>query len=197
MRCTTRHESAASVYVEAHPKAFGLGCAGGAPILAPNPVSKLSSRRSGARGAPNGPPMSSGSPFGHYFNEATRKRRHPAMKFLLQMIADESYWENLSPEEMQPMIEAMDRYNDELKSAGAWVHGEGLDFSGTAKTVRPTSDGGRNVTDGPFSNSKEQFGGFWIIEAPTMDDAVEWAKKVPMSVGGIEVRPILDSPATG
>jgi hypothetical protein len=112
------------------------------------------------------------------------------------MIADESYWQNLAPDEMQPMIEAMDRYNNELKSAGAWVSGEGLDFSGRAKTVRPTPDGGRTVTDGPFSNAKDQFGGYWVIEAPTIDDAVEWAKRVPMSVGGIEVRPILAAEAT-
>ena len=113
------------------------------------------------------------------------------MKYLLQMIADESYWQNLTPEEMQPMIQAMDDYNSQLKGAGVYVSGEGLDFSGNAKTVRPTPDGGRTVTDGPFSNAKDQFGGYWVIETDTIDDAVEWAKKVPMSVGGIEVRPIL------
>ena len=118
------------------------------------------------------------------------------MKFLLQMIADESYWQKLTPEEMQPMIEAMDRYNNDLKSAGVYVEAEGLDFSGSAKTVRPTPDGGRTVTDGPFANAKDQFGGYWVIEAPSIDDAVEWAKRVPMSVGGIEVRPILPAPPT-
>ena len=93
------------------------------------------------------------------------------------------------------MIAAMDDYNSQLKSAGVWASGEGLDFSGNAKTVRPTPDGGRTVTDGPFTNAKDQFGGYWVIEAGSMDDAVEWAKRVPMSVRVIEVRPILDPDA--
>jgi hypothetical protein len=69
--------------------------------------------------------------------------------------------------------------------------GEGLDFSGNAKTVRVTADGGRTVSDGQFHDAKDQFGGFWIIEAHPINDAVEWAKRVPLSVGGVEVRPIL------
>jgi hypothetical protein len=113
------------------------------------------------------------------------------MKYLLQMITDESYWQKLSPEETQPMIEAIDAYNNELQSAGVWVSAEGLDFSANAKTVRVTPDGGRTVTDGPFANAKDQFGGYRVIETPMIDEAVDWAKRVPLSVGGIEVRPIL------
>ncbi len=110
------------------------------------------------------------------------------MKYMLQMVVDESYWQNLTPEEMQPMMDAMNRYNDELRAAGAWVSGEGLDFSANAKSVRVTPDGGRTVEDGPFQDTKEHLGGFWIIEVGSIDEAVEWAKKVPLSTGGIEVR---------
>ncbi|MDQ3870065.1 MAG: transcription initiation protein, partial [Chloroflexota bacterium] len=58
------------------------------------------------------------------------------MKYILQMIVDESAWQNLTPEQMQPMIDEMERYNDKLRNAGVWVSGEGLDFSSNARTVR-------------------------------------------------------------
>jgi len=112
------------------------------------------------------------------------------MKYILQMIVDESSWQNLSPEEMQPMIDAMEGFNDELRAAGAWVSGEGLDYSLDAKTIR-VSDGNRTVTDGPYGSGKEQLGGLWIIEAENMDDAVGWAQRVPMTNGSIEVRGLI------
>ena len=119
------------------------------------------------------------------------------MKYLLQMIVDESYWVDLTEEDQQRMIGVMDRYNDDLRNAGAWVSGEGLDLSANAKTVRVASGGGRTVGDGPYSSSKDQLGGFWIIETATIDEAVEWAKRVPLSVGGIEVRGILPEGGAG
>ena len=112
------------------------------------------------------------------------------MKYILQMIVDESAWQNLSPEEMQPMIEAMQRYNDELRAAGAWVSGEGLNFSANAKTVR-VSDGQRTVTDGPYVSAREQVAGLWVIQADELDDAVDWAQRVPMTSGAIEVRALV------
>lgn len=112
------------------------------------------------------------------------------MKYLLQMIVDESGWQSLSPEEMQPMIDAMEGFNDELRTAGAWVSGEGLDYSSTARTVR-VADGSRTVTDGPYGSAREQLGGFWIIEARDIDEAVGWAQRVPMTTGSIEVRGLI------
>jgi hypothetical protein len=112
------------------------------------------------------------------------------MKYILQMIVDESAWQNLTPEQMQPMIETMERYNDELRTAGAWVSGEGLDFSENARTVR-VSNGQRNVTDGPYSAGGDQFAGLWIIQADELDDAVAWAKRVPMTNGAVEVRALV------
>ncbi len=112
------------------------------------------------------------------------------MKYILQMIVDESAWQSLTPEEMQPMIETMERFNDELRSAGAWVSGEGLDHSGNAKTVR-VSDGQRTVTDGPYAPEGNQFAGLWIIQADSLDDAVGWAQRVPMTNGAIEVRALV------
>jgi len=103
------------------------------------------------------------------------------------MIVDESAWENLSPEQMQPMIDAMDTYNDELRAGGAWVSGEGLDFSKNSRTVL-VDDGKRTVVDRPARDHKEQLAGFWIIDAANIDDAVAWAMRIPMREGSIEVR---------
>lgn len=112
-------------------------------------------------------------------------------QFLLLMTVDDSYWTELTPEEQAPMMEAMEAYNQSLRDAGAWVDGEGLDLSGNAKSVRAGGNGERTVTDGTFDSQREQVGGYWVIEAASMDEAVEWAKRVPLSTGGIEVRRIL------
>ena len=109
------------------------------------------------------------------------------MKYILQMIVDERAWQDLTPEQMQPMLEAMEGFNEQLRTAGAWVSGEGLDFSANARTVH-VADGERSVTDGPATDATEQLGGFWIIEASSIDDAVAWANRVPMTNGSIEVR---------
>ena len=118
------------------------------------------------------------------------------MKYILQMIVDESSWQNLTPEAMQPMIDEMERYNSQLRDAGVWVSGEGLDFSSNARTVR-VSEGNRSVADGPATSATEQLAGFWIIEAGTIDDAVEWAQKVPMTNGSIEVRGLVPDDQPG
>lgn len=109
------------------------------------------------------------------------------MKYILQMVVDEADWQNLTPEQMQPMIDAMESYNDELRASGVWVSAEGLDFSSHAKTVRVT-DGKRTVSDGSYGSAKEQLAGLWIIETESMDQAVGWAQRVPMTNGSIEVR---------
>ncbi len=135
--------------------------------------------------------MSSGPAAGQRSGRlVTNKRTETTAKYILQMIVDESAWQNLTPEQMQPTIDEMERYNDKLRQGSAWVSGEGLDFSSNAKTER-VSDGKRTVTDGPYGSAKEQLGGLWIIEAGSMDDAVDWAQKVPMTNGSIEVRALI------
>jgi len=103
------------------------------------------------------------------------------------MIVDERSWQDLTPEQMQPMLDEMERFNDQLRNGGAWVSGEGLAFSSNAKTIR-VSDGQRTVTDGPYGNATQQLGGLWFIEAPSMDEVVRWAQQAPMTNGSIEVR---------
>ncbi len=111
-------------------------------------------------------------------------------KYILLMVVDEHGWENLKPEEMQPMIDEMERFNQSVRDGDAWVAGEGYGFSWDAKTVR-VKDGQRGVSDGPAIESAVQVGGHWVIEAGSLDEAIEWAKKVPMQNGSIEVRSLV------
>ena len=82
--------------------------------------------------------------------------------------------------------------NAEMQAAGAWVFGGGLHPSHTA-TVLQVRDGEVLVTDGPFAEGKEQVGGFWVIEAPDLDAALEWGRKATLACRvPIEVRPFQD-----
>jgi hypothetical protein len=83
----------------------------------------------------------------------------------------------------------VDVLNQELKAAGVWVFAGGLHPSNTATVVR-LQDGDLLVTDGPFAEGKEHIGGFWVIEAPDLDAALEWARKAARACTvPIEVRP--------
>ena len=98
----------------------------------------------------------------------------------------------------QDVIERMyadvDRVNDELKEQGAWVFAGGLHPAATATTVS-VSDGEVLFTDGPFAETKEQLGGFWVIEAADLDAALAWASKATVACGApVEVRPFQDEP---
>jgi hypothetical protein len=82
-------------------------------------------------------------------------------------------------------------YTDDLKKSGVYVAGEALERTGTASTVQ-IRDGERLVTDGPFAETKEQLGGFYIIDVDSQDEAVEWAAKIPSApYGPVEVRQIM------
>ena len=98
-----------------------------------------------------------------------------------------------SEAEIQQMYKAVDAVNDEIKSAGAWVFAGGLHPPSTATVVR--SQGGQVVTtDGPFAETKEQLGGFWVITAPDLDAALAWAAKGSEACGQpVEVRPFQET----
>jgi hypothetical protein len=93
------------------------------------------------------------------------------------------------PGEQERMIAQVDVFNAEVQAAGAWVFAGGLHPSSSATVVRVT-DGDVSMTDGPFAESKEQIGGFWVIESPDLDTALDWAGKGAAACGGpVEVRP--------
>ena len=99
-----------------------------------------------------------------------------------------------SEEEMQQAYKAVDEFNAELKSAGAWVFAGGLHPPATATVVR-AHQGEVLMTDGPFAETKEQLGGFWVIEASDLDAALEWAARGSAACRApVEVRPFQEEP---
>ena len=94
-----------------------------------------------------------------------------------------------SPEEIQPIFDAVDRFNQKLQAEGIWVFGGGLEPVETSTTVDNTG-GQAIITDGPFAESKEWLGGFWVIEAPDLDAALKLATEASAACRGkVEVRP--------
>jgi hypothetical protein len=114
------------------------------------------------------------------------------MQYMLLLQGEEPNWEDITPEETQAMIESMNRFNNELKDAGAMVTGGGLRERATATVVRFQLEGDPIVTDGPFTETKEQLMGFWIIDCANLDEALAWTTKVPLDGGAIEVRPLVE-----
>jgi hypothetical protein len=98
------------------------------------------------------------------------------------------------PEEMQKAFKQVDEFNAEIMAAGAWVFAGGLHAPEIA-TVVNAKDGDVVITDGPFAETKEHLGGFWIITAPDLDAALAWATKGSAAcMGPVEVRPFQDEP---
>lgn len=112
------------------------------------------------------------------------------MKYALFIYEDESFYgPNKAGPKIQEIVGKHMAYSREL--GGKHVGGAGLKGTATATTVR-TSGGKKTVHDGPFAEAKEQLGGFYLIEAADIDEAIEIAKKVPVLLdGAIEIRPIL------
>ena len=100
----------------------------------------------------------------------------------------------MAPEEMRQMMERVGVLEEEMKSAGAWLFGGALHEPGTATVVR-MSGGEVLTTDGPFAESREHLGGFYIIAAEDLDAALVWASKTSATIGApIEIRPFWDEP---
>jgi hypothetical protein len=113
------------------------------------------------------------------------------MKFMLLLWGDEGQWADMSEEEAAAEMARWEDYTNQLIAAGAMVSGEGLQASATSKTLR-VENGERVVTDGPFVETKEQLGGFYVIECASMDEALEWAAKLPSAEqGSTEIRPVI------
>ena len=99
-----------------------------------------------------------------------------------------------NPAEMQKLVAQVDTFNNELQASGAWVFAGGLHEPSSATVVRATG-GDPIITDGPFAETKEQLGGFWIIEAANEDAAIRWADKATVACqGAVEVRPFQSMP---
>jgi hypothetical protein len=110
-------------------------------------------------------------------------------QYLLSVWHDDTYELDVQSDEAQRMFAQVDAFNAEVQQAGAWVFAGGLHPASSATVVR-SARGEASMTDGPYAESKEQMGGFWVIEAPDLDTALEWARKGAAACEGpVEVRP--------
>jgi hypothetical protein len=117
------------------------------------------------------------------------------MQYLLLIYGDEQarneQWERMSEAEQKQAMDQWWTYTKELEDAGVNVGGEALHSTESAKTVR-VRDGEQLVTDGPFAETKEQLGGYYLIDVDSEEDALRWAAKVPAApYGSVEVRQVM------
>jgi hypothetical protein len=111
------------------------------------------------------------------------------MKYSLLLYADESAMAHTPPAVLEQVLAAFNSYIQALKDAGVFVATDWLKPSHMATTIT-LKDGGRRVQDGPFADSKEQLGGFFLIDVPSLDAALAWAERCPAArMGTVEVRP--------
>ena len=114
------------------------------------------------------------------------------MRYMMLIYHDEAKAATKSEAEMQTLFAGYDRFTKDLQGAGLMQGGEPFQPSMTATTVR-SPGGTMKTTDGPAADTNEQLAGFYLIEAKDLDEAIEWAARIPDADGGsIEVRPILD-----
>jgi hypothetical protein len=116
------------------------------------------------------------------------------MKYTLLLYSAEDAGPQPGTPEQAAEMQEWFAYTQALESAGALVGGDALQGSETATTLR-LRDGGQVVTDGPFAETKEVLGGFYLIDVENLDEALAWAAKVPCApYGSVEVRPLMEFP---
>ena len=114
------------------------------------------------------------------------------MKYLCLIYENEKAWESMPPAESEAIMNEYFTFTETIRQNGKLLAGEALQPTATATTVR-VRNGKVSTTDGPFAETKEQLGGFYMIEAQDLNDAIQVAAKIPSArLGTIEVRPIVD-----
>ena len=113
------------------------------------------------------------------------------MQYLLLIYDDETTWAEMPEAERNGYFQEYMKYTSDLQQAGVLVGADQLQPTSTATVVR-VRDGEQIVTDGPFAETKEALGGYYLIDVDSIDEALEWAAKIPSArYGTIEVRPIV------
>jgi hypothetical protein len=116
------------------------------------------------------------------------------MQYLLMIYSEEDRWNQMSDSERQQGVAAYQAYTESLKKAEVLAGANRLQHTSTATTVRLV-DGKPQVLDGPFSDSKEQLAGYYLIDVPNLDAAIAWASRCPGAAHGLmEVRPVWTAP---
>lgn len=114
------------------------------------------------------------------------------MKYLCMIYTDEAAGARRNQAEQQELMGAYYAFNNAARDAGVYRAGDALHPTSTATTVR-VRDSKTLTTDGPFAETKEQLGGYYLLECKDLDEAIQWAAKIPNARdGSIEVRPIVD-----
>nr|ANY58071.1 Dehydrogenase [uncultured bacterium] len=114
------------------------------------------------------------------------------MKYLCLIYDDEKVWEAMPQSESEAFMGEYFGFTDGIRASGQYIAGEALQPVATATTVR-VRNGKLSTTDGPFAETKEQLGGFYLIEARDLNEAIQVAAKIPSArIGSIEVRPVVD-----
>lgn len=114
------------------------------------------------------------------------------MRYLLMNCSNVNRDQTMSDAERSAEWNAYLQYTQEAIAAGVMKGGEGLMPPSTATTVR-IRDGKALTTDGPFAETKEQLAGFYILEVDNLDQAIQWAAKIPAALyGAVEIRPVID-----
>jgi hypothetical protein len=113
------------------------------------------------------------------------------VKYMAIIFNDESQYANATPEQIGAIFAEHGAFGEAARAAGVFVDGDGLQPVVTATTVR-VRDGERLLTDGPYAETKEQLGGFYMLECKDLDEALAWAARIPEAkTGSIEVRPVM------
>ena len=119
------------------------------------------------------------------------------MQYALLIYGEEGAWDALADDERGAVYAEYGALNAELRGQGKLVAGEELQSIATATTVQ-VRNAEAVVSDGPFAETKEALGGFYLIEAESLDEAIEWASRIPSArTGTIEIRPVVDHSGTG
>jgi hypothetical protein len=114
------------------------------------------------------------------------------MKFLAIIYNDESLYADAKPEDIAASFQAHGELMDAAGKAGVYLGGEGLQPAATGTTLR-VRDGERMLTDGPYAETKEQLGGYYLFDCKDLDEALNWAERIPEAkTGAVEVRPVMD-----
>jgi hypothetical protein len=112
------------------------------------------------------------------------------MKFLFTIYHDEKTLDDMPADEMQALVDSALDYDEEIRRSGHYIASNALQRARTARTLR-VRGGKVSITDGPFAETKEQLGGFFLIEARNMDEACAVAARFPPArIGTVEVRPV-------
>ena len=113
------------------------------------------------------------------------------MKYLLAIYSDEDARRGMTEDDFSALSNEYWKYTEELEKSGLGRGGEGLEPVSTATTVR-VRNGETQITDGPFAETKETLAGFYLVDTGTLDEAIDWASRIPGArIGSVEVRPVM------